>query len=146
MSDPDSVKDTGKSVHLLIGDLAKNIDKFEISEDGEAEEDKTDDKGLDDLLAPRKKKEVSKTKKEKIDLKKIKPSDLTRTISDTEEIRKKEHAAKNQKTFGLRQIKSSLTSFENIIDNWDSIDKKGLKTEVDKAVKKLLEIQDRLSK
>ena len=31
MSDPDSVKDTGKSVHLLIGDLAKNIDKFEIS-------------------------------------------------------------------------------------------------------------------
>lgn len=146
MSDPDSVKDTGKSVHLLIGDLAKNIDKFEISEDGKAEEDKTDDKELDGLLAPRKKKEVSKTKKEKIDLNKIKPSDLTRTISDTEEIRKKEHAAKNQKTFGLRQIKSSLTSFENIIDNWDSIDKKGLKTEVDKAVKKLLEIQERLSK
>ena len=98
------------------------------------------------ISSPRKKKEVSKTKKEKIDLKKIKPSDLTRTISDTEEIRKKEHAAKNQKTFGLRQIKSSLTSFENIIDNWDSIDKKGLKTEVDKAVKKLLEIQERLSK
>ena len=79
------------------------------------------------ISCPRKKKEVSKTKKEKIDLKKIKPSDLTRTISDTEEIRKKEHAAKNQKTFGLRQIKSSLTSFENIIDNWSRLIKKDSK-------------------
>ena len=147
MSETDSVKDTGKSVHLLIGDLAKNIDKFEISDDETTEEDETtEDNGLDDLLAPRKKKKESKTNKEKINLKEIKPSDLTRKISDTEDIRKKKHAAKNEKTFGLRQMKSSVTSFDNIIDNWDKIDKKGLKTEVNKAVKKLLEIQERLNK
>jgi hypothetical protein len=146
MTDPkESSKEVGKTVHVLIGELAKNIDKFVVSEE-ETIEPETGKNEMDDLLAPRKKKNESKSKKEKINPNKIKPSELTRIISDTEDIRKKKHAAKNQKTFGLRQMKSSVTSFDNIIDNWGTIDKNGLKSEVEKAIKKLQEIQKLLNK
>ena len=62
------------------------------------EEDKTDDKGLDDSL---RKKRKFPNQERKIDLKNQAP-DSTRTISDTEEIRKKNMLLRIR-IFGLRQ-------------------------------------------
>ena len=128
----------GRSVHLLIGDLAKNLDDFVF----ETDDNDGDSTTSSDLLRPTKKKKAKKKPTaEKVDLKKIKPAELVRKIVDVEDIRKKEHQAKLDKQFGLRQMKSAATSFDGIIENWDTINKKGLKARVNKALTRLKKIK-----
>ena len=51
---------------------------------------------------------------------------------------------KPKKAFAIRRMKSSVTSFENILKNWEKVDKKGLKSQVNKAQKLLNKIKDKL--
>ena len=69
---------------------------------------------------------------------------MVQRIIDTEDIRQKKHEAKTEKAFAIRRMKSSVTSFENILENWDKVDKKGLKSQVNKAQKLLNEIKNKL--
>ena len=62
-----------------------------------------------------------KSKSKVVDLEKIDGKDLVQTIIDTEEIRQKKHEAKTEKAFAIRRMKSSVTSFENILDNWEKV-------------------------
>ena len=43
---------------------------------------------------------------------------MTRIISDTAEVAKKTKEAKNEKTFAQRQMKSTITTLDKILDNW----------------------------
>jgi hypothetical protein len=145
LTDPKNAsKEVGKTVHVLIGELAKNIESFEVSsEDGD---DKEQSGGLnDDLLKPRaKKSKKPSSSKEKINLKKMKPAEVTRIISDTAEVAKKTKEAKNEKTFAQRQMKSTVTTLDKILENWEKQEKKGLKSKVNAALKKLEQIKELL--
>ena len=65
-------------------------------------------------------------------------------ITDVEDVRKKEHEAKVDATFARRQLKSAVTSFDGIIERWESQDKKGLKTPLKRAIRQLIKIQKML--
>ena len=142
MKDPkEAGGEVGTSVHLLIGKAAKNIQTIEI-------EGKPEPKGTgpsNTLLKPRSKKK-SKTKKptEKVDVQKETPAQIARKITDVEDVRKKEHEAKVDATFATRQLKSAVTSFDGIIDRWESQNKKGLKTPLKRAIRQLNKIQKML--
>jgi hypothetical protein len=101
---------TGKSVHLLIIDLVKNLDRFKI--DGGSVPD-TESKGqIDDLLLPSKK-DKKETKKitHIVDLETIGPSTLIDLIVVEEDIRKSKHQAGLDKSFARRQLTSSKSTF-----------------------------------
>ena len=133
----------GKSVHLLIGNLAKNLDDFEFDSDDVSE----DSSSPNDILRPRnKKKAKKKAKAEKINTKTIKPADLAKKVADAEDIRSKKHKAKLEKDFGKRMMKSATTSFDGIIENWENIEKKGLKSRVNKALTRLKKIKKMIDK
>ena len=144
MKDPKGAgSEVGTSVHLLIGKVAKNIKTLEI--EGGADIDSS--KSSNDLLQPRKKKtKKTATKTEKVDITKESPAEIARKISDVEDVRKKNHDAKIATTYAIRQLKSAVTSFDGIIDNWGNQDKKGLKTPLKRAIRQLNKIQKMLDK
>jgi len=133
--------EVGTSVHLLIGKAAKNIQTIEI--EGKPEPKSTGPSNA--LLKPRnKKKGKPKKPKEKVDVDKETPAQIARKITDVEDVRKKEHEAKVDATFARRQLKSAVTSFDGIIERWESQDKKGLKTPLKRAIRQLIKIQKML--
>ena len=139
----ENTKGTGKSVHQMILDAAKTLDSLPDLEDGGNNKPSS---SINPLIKPRANKKTTKSesKSKVVDLEKIDGKELVQTIIDAEEIRQKKHEAKNEKAFAIRRMKSSVTSFENILDNWEKVDKKGLKSEVNKAQKLLNEIKDKL--
>ena len=139
----ENTKGTGKNVHKVILDTAKNLNSLPDLEGGGKKEPSS---AVNPLIKPRAKKKTtkSKSKSKVVDLEKIDGKDLVQTIIDTEEIRQRKHEAKTQKAFAIRRMKSSVTSFENILDNWEKVDKKGLKSQVNKAQKLLNKIKDKL--
>ena len=99
------------------------------------------------LLKPRRKKKgATKRPKEKIDVQNETPAQIARKVTDVEDIRKKEHDAKVDATFATRQLRSAVTSFDGIIERWESQSKKGLKTPLKRAIKQLNKIQKMLDK
>ena len=146
LTDPkNAAKATGKTIHIIIGELAKNIDSIEVISEDDDDKDKPEDTEVDDLLKPRKKKtKKPSSPKEKINIKKMKPSEITQIISDTADVAKKTKEAENEKTFAKRQMKSTVTSLERILDNWEKQEKTGLKTIVNEALKKLQQIKKQL--
>ena len=50
----------------------------------------------------------------------------------------------NEKAYGEKQLKSAVTSLDNIILNWDNIEKKGLISLVNKAISRLNAIKSKL--
>ena len=142
MKDPkEAGGEVGTSVHLLIGKAAKNIRTFQL--EGKPEAKTTEPSNP--LLKPRnKKKSKTKNPQEKVDLEKETPAQIARKVTDVEDVRKKEHEAKVDATFARRQLKSAVTSFDGIIDRWESQNKKGLKTPLKRAIRQLNKIQKML--
>ena len=126
----ENTKGTGKNVHKVILDTAKNLNSLPDLEGGGK---KKPSSAVNPLIKPRAKKKTmkSKSKPKVVDLEKIDSKDLVQTIIDTEEIRQKKHEAKTEKAFNKKN-EESVTSFENILDNWEKVDKKGLKSQVNK--------------
>ena len=139
----DNTKGTGKNVHKVILDTAKNLHTLP---DLEGVSKKKPSGSVNPLIKPRsaKKTAKSKTKSEVIDLEKIGGRELVRKIIDTEEVRQKKHDAETEKAFAVRRMKSTVTSFENILDNWDKMETKGLKSQINKVQKLLKKIKDKL--
>ena len=139
----ENTKGTGKNVHKVLLDIAKNLHKLP---DLEGESKKKPVGAVNPLIKPRTKKKTGKekTKSKIVNLEKIDGKELVQTIIDTEEIRQKKHAAKTEKAFAIKRMKGSVTSFENILENWEKVDKKGLKSQVNKAQKLLNQIKDKL--
>ena len=79
-----------------------------------------------------------------IDIEDIDPGDLVDVIIDVAQVEDDKNKAKNEKAYGLKQLKGAVTSLDNILKNWDNIDKKGLKNQVNKALKRLQEIKEKL--
>jgi hypothetical protein len=145
MSDPEAATKGKKiSIHLLISKIANNIDEYIVETNGSP----SIPIDLDPLLKPSKRKNLPKKKerinKEVIDAETLNPAELTDVINDIETIRISRKKAKNEKTYAKRQMKSALTSFDNILENWENIDQFGLKTVTKKALKKLEKINSKL--
>lgn len=148
LTDPkDASKEVGKTIHVLIGELAKNIDSFEVSSEDDGNKDQPEASDYDDLLKPRtKKSKKPSSSKEKIDTEKMKPAEVTRIISDTAEVAKKTKEAENERTFAQRQMKSTVTTLDKILEHWEKQEKEGLKAKVNDAMKKLEQIKELLDK
>jgi len=144
MKDPkEAGGEAGTSLHLLIGKVFKNIQTLEV--EGTPEPKTTGPSNA--LLKPRRKKKgATKRPKEKIDVQNETPAQIARKITEVEEIRKKDHDAKVDATFATRQLKSAVTSFDGIIERWESQNKKGLKTPLKRAIRQLNKIQKMLDK
>lgn len=128
-----------KSVHLLIGDFAKNLDAFEI--EGKTEEKVTQ---KHDFLSGPKKKTTKKKKAEVVDLSSIDSATLAKKAADTETIRKAKHQASLDENFAVRQMKVCKTTLENIIEKWDRQKTDGLEKLVDEALEHLSIIKQKL--
>ena len=128
-----------KSVHLLIGDLAKNLDAFEL--EGETEENITQ---AHDFLSGPKKKSTKKKKAEVVDLSSIDSATLAKKAADTETIRKAKHQASLDENFAVRQMKVCKTTLENIVEKWDKQKTDGLEMLVDEALEHLNIIKQKL--
>jgi len=148
LTDPkDASKEVGKTIHVLIGELAKNIDSFEVSSEDDGNKDQPGASDDDDLLKPRtKKRKKPSSSKEKIDTENMKPAEVTRIISDTAEVAKKTKEAENERTFAQRQMKSTVTTLDKILEHWEKQEKEGLKAKVNDAMKKLEQIKELLDK
>ena len=131
----------GKSVHLLIGDIAKNLDDYEI--EGKEEEEVTQ---TPDFLAGPKKEKTQKKKREKINLDSIDPTTLAKKTADLETIRKAKHQATLDENFAVRQMKVCKTTLENIVEKWDKQKTDGLEELVDEALLQLKTIKNKLQK
>ena len=129
----------GKSVHLLIGDFAKNLDDFEI--EGQEEKEVTQDH---DFLAGPAKEKTPKKKREKINLNSIKPTSLAKKVADQETIRKAKHQASLDENFAVRQMKVCKTTLENIVEKWSIQKTDGLEELVDEALEHLETIKNKL--
>jgi len=138
----ENTKGTGKNVYKVILDTAKNLNSLP---DIDGAVNKKSSSVINPLIKPRGKKQTKKKSKGKVvNLEKIDGKDLVQTILDTEDIRQKKHEAKTEKSFAIRRMKSSVTSFENILGNWDKYDKKGLKSQVNKVEKLISKIKNKL--
>lgn len=146
MEDPDTAtKGKGTSVHLMIGKAAKRIGKVKLKPKPIPKTPKTDD--LDPLLAPLgDSSESSDTSDDagSIDIDSMDADELTDLILDIDKTEVDRQKAKNEKAYGEKQLKAAVTSLDNIISNWDNIDKKGLKALVNKALARLEKIKGKL--
>jgi hypothetical protein len=146
MEDPDTAtKGKGISVHLLIGKAAKRLGKVKVKPTPKPQTPDTGD--LDPLLTPlddSPKPNDSADDDDSIDLDSIDVDELTDLIQDIDKTEVDRQKAKNEKAYGEKQLKSAVTSLDNIIGNWDNIDKKGLKTLVNKALARLETIKGNL--
>ncbi len=149
MEDPDAAtKGKKTSVHLQIGSISKNLEihKSRIKKSPlQSDMEDTDD----DIFTPvPKKTKISKVNDDNdedlIDIEDIDPGSLVDVIMDVAQVEDDKQKAKNEKAYGVKQLKGAVTSFDNILKNWDNIEKKGLKTQVNKAIKKLDEIKKKL--
>ena len=129
----------GKSVHLLIGDIAKNLDDFEI--EGQEEEEGTQSH---DFRAGPAKKKTQKKKREKINLDTIESTTLAKKAADSETLRKAKHQASLDENFAVRQMKVCKTTLENIVEKWDKQKTDGLEDLVDEALEHLKIIKNKL--
>ena len=129
----------GKSVHLLIGDIAKNLDNYEI--EGQEEEKITQ---TQDFLAGPAKKKTEKKKRERINLDSIDPTTLAKKTADLETIRKAKRQATLDENFAVRQMKVCKTTLENIVEKWDKQKTDGLEDLVDEALEHLKTIKNKL--
>ena len=127
-----------KSVHLLIGDIAKNLDDFEI--EGQEEEEGT--QSHDFLAGPAKKKNTEEEER-KINLDTIESTTLAKKAADSETIRKAKHQASLDENFAVRQMKY-VKQRENIVEKWDKQKTDGLEDLVDEALEHLKTIKNKL--
>jgi hypothetical protein len=130
----------GKSLHLLIGDLAKDLDEYEV--EGEPEE-KPD---AEDFLSGPKKKKTEKKDKEKINLEEIDTETFSKKVTDTATIRKARKQATLDENFAVRQMKVCRTTLASIVEKWEKQKTEGLEELVDEAFESLKLIKLKLSK
>jgi|GEM_PF-4712225 hypothetical protein len=146
MEDPDlATKGKGTSVHLMIGKTAKRMGKVKLKPKPKPQTQDTKD--LDPLLAPlddSPEPSDSVDEGDLIDIDSIPADELTDLILDIDKTEVDRQKAKNEKAYGEKQLKSAVTSLDNIIGNWDNIDKKGLKTLVIQALIRLEKINKKL--
>ena len=142
MEDPDeATKGRGTSVHLLIGKAAKRLAKLKISK---PKTQKPKSVNTDPLFAPLPViSEDDKEAEEEIDLESISGGDLTDLVLDIDKVEVDKQKARNEKAYGEKQLKAANTSLENIITNWNNIDKNGLEKLVDEAISKLSQIKQK---
>ena len=87
--------------------------------------------------------EDDKEAEEEIDLESISGGDLTDLVLDIDKVEVDKQKARNEKAYGEKQLKAANTSLENIITNWNNIDKNGLEKLVDEAISKLSQIKEK---
>ena len=144
MRDPDkAVKGKKKSIHLLIISVSDNLDQYDLS-DAEGNQDKKKSGPSNELLKPLSEKKTKKISEVKIDLDEIDPSTLADEIIAVQITEDGKRNAKNSQNYAKRQVKTAVTSFDNILKNLDNADKSGLKSLVNKAISRLEKIRDRL--
>ena len=146
MEDPETAtKGKGTSVHLMIGKAAKRRGKVKLKVKPKQKTTGTDD--LDPLLTPlgdSSESSDSADDTDSIDIDSMDADELTDLILDIDKTELDRQKAKNEKAYGEKQLKAAVTSLDNIISNWDNIDKNGLKTLVNKALARLEEIKGKL--
>jgi hypothetical protein len=141
MENPEKAsKGKGTSVHLLIISAAKSIVDGQLV-DGKK---KTQSKPKTAILAPIKKRTAATRSKDEIDVTTVDVSGLADAIIDQGEIRKSKKAADNNKAYALRETKKMNTVLENIDLKLSTMELKGLKSQVNKAIKKLEKIKKQL--
>jgi hypothetical protein len=146
MEDPDAAtKGKGTSVHLLIGKAAKREGKMKLKPKPKPHAPDTGD--LDPLLTPlddSSESSDSEDDTDSIDIDSIDADELTDLILDIDKIEVDRQKAKNEKKYGEKQLKAAVTSLDNILGNWENIEKKGLKKLVNKALSRLNKIKEKL--
>lgn len=142
MQDTDeATKGKGTSVHLLIIKAAKRLPKLNVSKPKVSKPKSID---ADPLFAPLPVTPTDEKVVEKeIDLDSIPGGDLTDLILDVDKVEVDKQKARNEKAYGEKQLKAANTSLENIIINWNTIDKNGLEKLVDEAISKLNQIKQK---
>ena len=141
MENPEKAsKGKGTSVHLLIISAAKSIVDGQLV-DGKK---KTQSMPKTAILAPIKKRTAATRSKDEIDVTTVDVSGLADAIIDQGEIRKSKKAADNNKAYALRETKKMNTVLENIDLKLSTMELKGLKSQVNKAIKKLEKIKKQL--
>jgi hypothetical protein len=146
MEDPDAAtKGKGTSVHLLIGKAAKREGNMKLKPKPKPHAPDTGD--LDPLLTPlddSSESSDSEDDTDSIDIDSIDADELTDLILDIDKIEVDRQKAKNEKKYGEKQLKAAVTSLDNILGNWENIEKKGLKKLVNKALSRLNKIKEKL--
>ena len=145
MEDPDTAtKGKGISVHLMIGKAAKRQSKVKLKP---KQKPNTSSEDLDPLLAPlddSPEPSDSTDEDDSIDIDSMEADELTELILDIDKTEVDRQKAKNEKAYGEKQLKAAVTSLDNILSNWDNIDKNGLKKLVNKALSRLGKIKEKL--
>ena len=149
MEDPvAATKGKNTSVHKVIGSISKNLQVTKSQIKKPEPKLKTPKDNDDDIFAPVPTKTEAPVDNHDdvnlIDIEDIDPGDLVDVIIDVAQVEDDKNKAKNEKAYGLKQLKGAVTSLDNILKNWDNIDKKGLKNQVNKALKRLQEIKEKL--
>ena len=128
---------------MLIISVSDNLDQYDLS-DAEGNQDKKKSGPSNELLKPLSEKKTKKISEVKIDLDEIDPSTLADEIIAVQITEDGKRNAKNSQNYAKRQVKTAVTSFDNILKNLDNADKSGLKSLVNKAISRLEKIRDRL--
>ena len=147
MSEPDATKGKKTSVHLQIISTSKNIKEIKGRIKPKPKVKKPKPLDTDDILAPIVDPidDVSPPPNENvIDIDEIDPGELVDIITDVVQVVEDRNKAKNEKHYGKRQLTTIVTSLDNIITNWESIEKKDLAGLVNKAMTNLKTIKDKL--
>jgi hypothetical protein len=148
MKDPEAAtKGKGTNLHLMIGKLAKNLENIKLKAPKPITPSVKIGDDLDELLAPiidDTKPSPSLEDDDFIDIDNMGAEDLTDLVIDIDKVAVDRNKAKNEKAYGEKQLKSAVTSLDNIISNWDNIEKKGLISLVNKAIARLNSIKSKL--
>jgi len=150
MEDPDAAtKGKKTSVHLMIGSMSKHLSETKVVIKKSKPIPKLPKDDDDDIFAPvppktAPPKDDNENDDDLIDLEEIEPGSLVDTILDVVQVAEDKKKWENENAYGLKQLKRAVTSLDNILKNWDNIDKQGLKTQVNKALKRLEQIKKKL--
>jgi hypothetical protein len=141
MEDPDGAsKGKSTSVHLLIIKLAKSILAGGISIG--VKPSKAIKQKSKSLLKPLKPKTEPKNKSKEINLEDLDADKFANLVIDDDDVRESKRKANNNKNYALSQTKSMITTLENIYDGIDNMNKKGLKTNLNKANRLIEQIRN----
>jgi len=143
MEDTDGAsKGKNTSVHLLIIKVAKSILAGGLSIAVKPSE--TMGGKSKSLLKPLKPKTEPKSKVKEINLEDFNADKFADFVINDDEVRESKRKANNNKNYAIRETKSMITTLENIADGLENMNKKGLKSNLNKANRLIESIRKRI--
>jgi hypothetical protein len=142
MSEPDSLTGKGTSAHLAIGMFANTLHELSLPSEVPTRQIEDQTEEVDPLLQPIVPEQPIEVKEGEYEIKTT--EDLVEVaIIKTQEAKARKES-KNKQNYAVRQLKMLNTSLDNILSQWEVQKKTGMKALVNKAIRKLNDIKEKL--